>query len=147
MTIPAKWKRGFEDRFNADASKVAAEIMAIGDNATPQQIVEAAKDKKSELHKCFTWDNTEAAEKWRRHEARQVVCFLVIESPKRDESQPEQRVFHKVENGRGYVAAPLIFTVDDEYQKLLQRAYAELKAFKVKYASLNELDYILSLIE
>ncbi len=143
----AKWRRGFEQKFHADAEKVAEEIMAIGDNVTPQQIVDAARDENSELHKCFTWDDNVAAEKWRKHEARNLTYFLVIESDKREEEKPEIRVFHMAENGAGYNVAPKVFKIDDEYKKLLQRAYAELRAFKVKYASLKELDYILSLIE
>ena len=53
-------------RFKADAQKCADEIMEICDeleSATPQQILDKARDSNTELHKCFTWDDTEAAEK------------------------------------------------------------------------------------
>ena len=36
-----------------DPQKVAEEIMGIGESATPRQIVDRARDEKSELHKCF----------------------------------------------------------------------------------------------
>lgn len=35
----AKWERGFETLFKADAQQVATEILSIGESATPQQEV------------------------------------------------------------------------------------------------------------
>lgn len=147
--MEVKWKDGFENFYKgADPNKVYGEIAAIGETATPEQIVEAAKDERSELHKCFTWDDTEAAIKWRKHEARQITHLLVIRDDNRDKEQLEFRVFQVTDSpSAGYRAAPLIFKVEDEYQKLLRQALRELRAFKEKYKSLQELDYILNLID
>jgi hypothetical protein len=41
----------------------------------------------------------------------------------------------------------LIVRQEDEYKKLLERAWAELRAFKAKYAMLTELEEIFSLID
>ena len=72
------WKvKGF---FKADAETVYKEITALGDSFSPEQIVEAAKNEKSELHKCFTWDDTVAAENWRKHQARVLVAQLVVKT-------------------------------------------------------------------
>lgn len=46
--IFAAWKPG--SRYGADAQKVADEISGIGDSATPAQILDKARDNKSELH-------------------------------------------------------------------------------------------------
>ena len=44
--IIATWKRGFEGLHKGtDAQKVAEEIISIGDDATPQQIVERAAEQ------------------------------------------------------------------------------------------------------
>ena len=147
--MEVKWKDGFENFYKgADPNKVYGEIAAIGETATPVQIVEAAKDERSELHKCFTWDDTEAAIKWRKHEARQITHFLVIRDDSRGEEELERRVFYVTDSpSAGYRAAPLIFKVEDEYQKLLRQALRELRAFKEKYKSLQELNYILNLID
>lgn len=142
--ITATWK--LNGLFKADPQKVYEEINLLGEEITPDQIVEAAKNKKSELHKCFTWDNTIAAEKWRKHEARQIMCFLVIkETTEETKDTVPIRVFHKNDNG-GYKTAEMIFRNDNEYQKLLQTALGELHAFKIKYARLEELSDILDLI-
>lgn len=45
--IVAKWKEGFGSLHgNADPQKVASEIIAIGDSATPDEIVNAARDER-----------------------------------------------------------------------------------------------------
>lgn len=131
--------------YHADAQKVAEEILSIGAEASPRQIVEKASDRDTELHKCFTWDNKAAAEKWRLHEARHIVSCLVIHRDEEHSDKPEIRYFHKNDMG-GYKPAEYIFSHADEHEKLLQQALADLQAFKNKYQSLQELDYILCLI-
>lgn len=74
--IFAAWKSG--SRYSADAQKVAEEIYSIGESATTAQILDKARDDKSELHKCFEWDDTKAAKSWRMQQARHLVCNLVI---------------------------------------------------------------------
>ena len=37
------------------------------------EIVNEARSPESPLHDCFTWDNTKAAEKWRREEAQSLI--------------------------------------------------------------------------
>lgn len=142
--IIATWK--MPGVFKADAQKVAEEIKCIGEEVTPEQIVEAAKDVNSELHKCFDWDDKIAADKWRKQQARQIMCFLVIREETKEPDAVPLRVFYKNDNG-GYKHSEKVFQQPDEYQKLLQTAYAELRAFKIKYARLQELSEILALID
>lgn len=145
--ITAVWKPQFASFYKGiDAQRVAEEITALGDSIAPEDVVEMAKDESTEAHKCFTWDNNIAADNWRRQEARNVLGNLVIKPAEiQSEDTIPIRVFHKVDGG--YKRAELVFKVEDQYQKLLQAAYAELQAFKRKYSSLQELDYIISLID
>lgn len=145
--LVASWKSGF-GLFRADAQKVANEIAEIGESATPQEILEKGRDPETELHKCFEWDDTVAAEKYRIQQARQIVCCLVIresEEPKSD--KPEIRMFYKTSNDEGYKPTSIIMQNKDEYKKLLERAFAELTAFKNKYHSLSELDGVFEQID
>ena len=66
------------DKFNADARKVYDELQSIGNTYTPEQIVDFARDENTELHKCFQWDDSIAAESWRKQQARQIVQSLVV---------------------------------------------------------------------
>lgn len=142
--IFATWKRGC--RISADAQKVADEILAIGKSATTAQILDKARDEKTELHKCFDWNDESAAEKWRLHQARNIVCSLVIKE-KRDGPAQEVRVFYKTDAESGYKPTVLIMQDKDEYRKLLERALAELNSFRAKYKSLTELDGVFYAID
>jgi hypothetical protein len=58
------------------------ELRALEDSRgrlTPEQVIGAAQDKNSALHDCFTWDNSEAAAKWRLEEARELIRRVRIE--------------------------------------------------------------------
>ena len=145
--IIAEWRT--PGLFKADSQRVAEEIAEIGEEVTAKQIVDRARDTSAELHKCFDWNDTTAAEKYRLHQATILTSQLIVRRTEQEkqEERPPLRVFHKVEASGGYRPIQTIVTREDEYQKLLQRAYAELHAFKVKYSGLQELDYILSLID
>ena len=142
--IFAKWKSG--SRYSADAQKVADEIFSIGESATTAEILEKARDETTELHKCFDWDDAEAAEKWRLQQARHIVCSLVIKE-KTEASQPEVRAFFKTDSESGYKPTVLIVRDKDEYRKLLDRAIAELNSFRAKYKTLVELDGVFDAID
>lgn len=66
--------------------KAIAEVKALEDRKgrlTPAQVVEAAKNKQSALHRCFQWDDTKAAASYRLQQAgeviRQVRLVIVVE--------------------------------------------------------------------
>lgn len=144
--IKAKWREGY-GLFHADAQKVAEEVVAIGDEPTTQEIVDKARDEGTELHKCFEWDNDVAAEKYRLYEARQIMHHLVIVEQERPEERPEVRMFYKTDTKGGYKQTEYVIQKKDEYKALLERAMAELRAFKAKYACLKELQEIFDLID
>ena len=135
MAIIADWKPGFSSLYNGvEVQKVADEIMTITDefeSATPQQIVDKARDERTELHKCFTWDDAEAAEKYRRDEARHLVRCIVIKREEPSEDKPVVRLFHKVESGQGYKPATVIIRKQDEYEMLLSRARADISIMEL----------------
>ena len=138
-------------KFKADAQKCADEIMEICEeleSATPQQIIEKARDSNTELHKCFTWDDTEAAEKWRISEARAVVRNLKIIEQKPDKQiEPTTiRVFYKTDNVSGYKPTKLILKKPDEYKTLVERCRSELLAIKQKFNSISEYEEIWEMI-
>lgn len=139
-----KWK--FDNRYDADPTKCKQEIESIGDDVKPQQIVDYAKNPDTELHKCFTWDNDVAAEKWRLYEARQVVCSLVIVETNSDDEDIQIRAFHKTNNDEGYKSFRIILKNKDEYEKLLERCLSDLRALKNKYQNLSEYQEIWDLI-
>ena len=131
--------------YKADPTKVHDEIANIKD-ITPENIVIRAKDKKSELHKCFEWDDTKAAAKYRVWQARNICANLIVITRDADPVQ-EPRAFYVAGSSESYQPVQRILQNEDSYQKLLKRAMAELKSFKQKYSMLKELQQIFDLIE
>ena len=130
--------------FKADANKVYEELETIA-LKTPQNIVDYAEaNPSSELHKCFTWDDSKAANEWRKQEARQVVRLLVFEDEETN-TPSKIRVLQKTTDA--YEPVTRIVRNKDEYEALLERAYAELRAFRERYKNLAELEQILELID
>ena len=135
--------------FAGDPLKVKLEIDSIiektGD-ATPEKIVEMARDSSTELYKCFTWDDKKAADKWRLHEARVLVCNIVVDAEDAEEETTSIRCFYKTDYNDGYKPTKIIVQQPDEYKKLLNNALAELEAFQRKYKALSELESVLDAI-
>lgn len=128
---------------NADAQKVYEEI---GDkNTSAEEIVEKAKDPNTELHKCFEWDDSIAAHKYRLQQARSIMCNLVFVSD--DKDYEPVRVFHITTEKTVYKPTKLIIQKPDEYQALLARAKAELQEFRKRYKIIQELETLFALID
>ena len=144
MTV-ATWRSG-PCVFRADAQKVADEISSIGLTVRPEEIVDKARDENTELHKCFEWDDTKAAEKYRVYQARQIVCHLIVKEVNDEPQKQEVRFFYKTDSQEGYKPTSYIMRNEDEYQKLLDRAFSELKAFEKKYSTLKELGGLFDVI-
>jgi len=137
--------------YKADPQLIFEELKDLGEDVgefKPEQIVERARDERTELHKCFDWNDTRAAEKWRLHQAVQLTSNLVFKREVKEDGSvpPPIRIINRTESG-SYAMPEKVFRVQNEYEKLLSRALAELHAFKVKYAALQELDEILALID
>lgn len=146
-TVTAAWKiQGF---YKADPEKVASELEALGAEYTLSDVVEKAKDSQSEMHGCFEWNDTIAGQKYRESQAASMIRQLVI--VKDSDGEPKKtNIRFFVSTGKRdntYTPTKRIIRKQDEYEALLERAMAELRAFKQKYSSLSELDEILSLID
>lgn len=151
--ITARWRVG--TRFTADAQKCADEISEICEDigsASPRDILDKARNEDTELHKCFTWDDSVAAERFRLIEAGTIVRHLIIKeegkpSDEDGEDRPPMRVFYKTTEDEGYKPTEMVVQKKDEYQALLSRAWDELRRFKAKYQMLSELEEIFALID
>jgi hypothetical protein len=85
-----EWK--IKGLFKADAEAVYEEITSLGEEVTPEQVVEFAKDKNTELHKCFEWDNRKAAHKYRIAQAQSIFRNIAYVKEYADEEGNGQTV-------------------------------------------------------
>lgn len=135
-----KWR--FDGYFKADAQKIYAEIGE--EKITPEQVLEKARDENTELHKCFEWDDGVAAEKYRLSQAETIIRMLVVPVEKKG---TQIRAFSLTSETRNYQPTRLLLQQPDEYKAQLERAKAELKAFRQKYKNLQELFEIFAEID
>jgi len=135
--------------YKANAQTVYDEIQQIGDTYTPEQIVEKATDESTELHKCFEWDDSEAAHKYRLSQAQGIVRCLVLVNEKVEDKELRQTRAIVSTNMRENTYEPVKITIRnvDSYERLKAEALRELEAFRKKYAVIEEIGDIIDELE
>lgn len=123
-----------------DAIKAELETIRKSNNGflRPQEVVEYARNPDSALHSHFTWDDSEAAEKYRLAEARALIRVSVVVEPTTSE---KVRAYVSLTGDRnadgGYRAIAEIINDEVLVEKLLDDALKELASFKRKYEKLK----------
>lgn len=97
----------------------------------PADIVHESKPKAAPLHNEFEWNNTKAADLWRRDQARYVVSTIRVEyeQTKPVEKMIKTRAFTSVETdkgGRVFIATEEAISDDELRHQILYRAYKQL---------------------
>lgn len=131
--------------FKGDAEKCYQELKQL-DEITPENVLEFARDEKTELHKCIEWDIEKAAHAYQLDQARKIIRFIVVSDDEEEDTEPV-RVFQISSETNKYQPLEFFIQHDDEYQSLLKRAKAELRAIKNRYKSLSELEKVFEAIE
>lgn len=80
-----EWAKGASAA--GDPNLVGKELESLP-KVTIDSVLDKARDPSTELHKCFLWDDTEAAEKYRRHQASMIICTIKKEIKSVDSTQP-----------------------------------------------------------
>ena len=126
--------------------KIISELKALYQRneglLTPQTIVNAAKNKKSVLHRQFEWDDNEAANQYRLSQARELLQVTIEYIKDSKGNKKPMRVFASLKSDRldGGYRTMVDLLGDKEYRaQLLQDAIEELETFKRKYYELKEL--------
>lgn len=132
---------------------IIAELRALaarnGGIVQPDAVVAAAKRATSAMHGWFTWDDGEAAEKWRLHQARNLLR-VTVEYLSSDKSEDPVRVFVSLRSDKeegGYRRTADVMTDDELRDHLLAEACADMEAFKAKYRRLHELSAVFEAVQ
>jgi hypothetical protein len=123
-----------------------------GGQLRPDVVVAAARDETSPLHDSFEWDDSEAAEHWRLHQARMLIRAVVTYEPAKNGSMVPQRVFvsltsDREKDGAGYRLTSAVLSDEDRRVELLRDARAEMLSFREKYRRLSELADVFTAME
>lgn len=144
------WKNGFRYANLADANDVQVELERVrkknDGELSPNSVIDAAKAKRSKLHRFFTWDNSEAAHQYRLVEARRVIQSIEVvrsEAPevgatrewqtRRAKSNPKEVVYDRMDE---------VLKDPEARTELLSRALSELLSIRRRYQQLQELSIV-----
>ena len=135
-----------------DAQAVGEELAALeikpGDFHRTQDILDAARNPDSALHGCFTWDDSEAAEKCRANEARAVlrkIAYVVIKEEKRE----KHPVYYHVRDAEGprYVRSDRVASDADIRASAIDEVLALLSGVRKRFEFLSELKSVFTAID
>lgn len=143
------------------------EQLRVKGRLTPSAIVEDARSPKSPLHRCFQWDDSKAAEKWRLQQARLIVSHLVIKvkigrrvkpattrafvSIQRPEPLPKKGAQSTAkaprEQNREYVTVRAALKDETMRTQVLRAALREIESWRTKYRDLKELTRVFAAMD
>jgi hypothetical protein len=124
--------------------RIAKELDRIrrkgGGVVTAEAVVEYAKDPKTALHSQFTWDDSEAAKRWRLEQAGRIIRLQVRVV---SEGTAATRVLVSLSSDRkaggGYRDISAVLNDPDMAKELLADALSEFNAMRRKYGTIKQL--------
>lgn len=147
-----QWRPGFRHA-KLDPQPIGECIEALriaeGGICLPEQLVEIARQAASPLHPLFEWDDTEAAIAYRREQAGDVLRHVAVVIESEPEREPIRAfvVVQRPDEKQGYTSIHAAMYDDEFRRQVLDRAKAELKTFRRKYAEYQELAAVLQAID
>lgn len=110
---------------------------------TPALVVNVARDNRHPLHSRFNWNDTQAAEKWRQHQAHELIKSVrIVYTSAKTGSPITLRAFHAVKkpDTDRYVYEPTAVVMRDPMVMNLLRAemYRDWQALKRRYEEFEE---------
>jgi len=111
-----------------------------GGKLRAKDVVEFARNPKTRLHQCFTWDDTEAAKRWRLHQARQLIRVRIMrhEAVKEPIRAYVSLYSDRRKRGGGYWPTPRVLSKTTWREELLAQLLMEIRALEKKYSVLVE---------
>ena len=150
--VKYSWNNGFPNR-GANAELIGSVIEDLGSATngclTPQQVVDHARDKGSALHPLFEWDDSVAAEAYRREQAGAMMRALQIHYEVEPERFEVVRALQNVTRDSVRVYVPTIRALqdDDLRRQVIDSAFKELEGWTFRYRQYKELSEIIAEVE
>ncbi len=125
----------------ADPQKIGEALAKITEahagRLVPEDVVNAAKDKKSPLHLHFEWNDAVAAHSYRMDQARNIIRIIRVEDSDSGEVQPAY--VSVAQGGVAYRKIDEVVASRELQLIVLQQAERDLRAFQKRYHMLNDI--------
>lgn len=107
---------------------------------TPSIVLDVARNPEHPLHDRFEWDDSVAAERWRKHQAHELIQSVKITYTDKKGHPSDVRAFHAVRTEHGHVYQPVEEVVENELtrQLLLQDMEREWRTLHRRWQSFEE---------
>ena len=136
-----KWRAGYN--FKADPEK-AAKVMnklAKKGELNAGNLVEVSRPVNAPLHDDFEWDDTKAADNWRKQQGRCMINSLLMIPEESDMKEKEPiRAFFKVPqvDNSQYESTEVLIRTQNGRDALRDQAQKELSSYRQKYRTVLE---------
>lgn len=143
-----KFRDGYNWKIKPEVAAKELQKIEQNDKLTPEAVVNAAKDKNNPLHVCFDWNNKQAGERWRKHQARQLIGSIIVEIKINEPHDVRSYVNLNIKDeGQAYCNIHSVFEDDEKMQIIIDQAKAKLQAAAKQLAVFNKLQEVSKKIE
>lgn len=141
-----EWKAGSRHKVSAQvAGEVCDELEQHG-LLTAKHLVDVSRPEEAPLHQEFVWNDAEAAELFREHQARCLIAHIVVREIE-DSVPPSRAYYNIVTTEPKYESIHTILSNPDKRRQLLKKAMQELRSFRRKYADIEQLAQVFQAID
>lgn len=140
------WKSGSRQKVSAQiAGEVCAELERKG-GLNASNLVDVSRPEDAPLHGEFEWDDSIAAEEFRKSQARNLISHLIVVSDV-EAAEPVRAFFNVSEETPTYDSFKTVIENEDKYEQLKRRAIKELVAIQRRYAMINGMGELSAVIK
>lgn len=132
-----------------EAGKVMEQLLERDGEVTKEAFLDASRPEDSPTHACFEWDDTEAAEKYRLHQAQNTILDLKITIERSDEKPISAPALLNISSEKHavYRETEKALSIEESRAIVLKNAMKELESFSAKYSALSELAEVFAAIK
>ena len=117
-------------RWERELEEMAREL---GDKLTPEAVVDRARSANSALHSMFSWDDADAAEKYRLLQARGLIRRVVVHLEPHKPNEPPVRAYLNVDRGsREYVAVSVVQSSPEATRAVIAHLLIDLRSVQAR---------------
>lgn len=138
---PGLWKGLAADKAAKELNRIRQKYGTL----EPELVVDESRSERSVLHKCFQWDDTTAAELWRKEQARKLInniTVVVVNETVSYNVRAFVNVSQAKDAGRSYIPITEAIVNDTAYADLLGQAKSDMEKFVKKYSQISELNAV-----
>ena len=142
-----QWKSGCRiTGISAEVAAAECNRLEKEGRLTAENLLDENRAEDAPLHSAFEWDDSIAAEEYRRDQARYIIRCIVLAPEAEEKKAAPVRAYFTVQP-TVYQSVDVILSSQDSRELLLRKALSELRAFQVKYAGLKRLAPVFSAID